>query len=41
LIELPDRTALASYMSDPRRTAMSARRDAAVARTDVLHLAPE
>ncbi|MFC0506589.1 DUF1330 domain-containing protein [Micromonospora costi] len=35
LFRFPDRAALDAYLRDPRRTALSAERDAAVARTDL------
>jgi uncharacterized protein (DUF1330 family) len=38
VIELPDDDALASYMADPRRTALTEARDRAVARTEVLRV---
>jgi uncharacterized protein (DUF1330 family) len=36
LIEFPAAAALDAYMSDPRRTAMAADRDRAVARTEII-----
>ena len=38
LIELPSRAALNAYLDDPRRTALTADRDAAVARTRILEV---
>jgi uncharacterized protein (DUF1330 family) len=38
-LEFPAEEALGDYMSDPRRLALAADRDAAVARTEVLRLA--
>lgn len=38
IIELPDEQALAAYMSDPRRTALSDERDRAVARTEIIRV---
>ena len=38
VIEVPSRAALDAYMADPRRTAMTTERDAAVARTDVFEV---
>ena len=35
LIEFTDDDALASYLADPRRTARTTQRDAAIARTDI------
>ena len=40
LIELPDRSALEGYQADPRRTALAALRDQAIARTDVIPVTP-
>jgi uncharacterized protein (DUF1330 family) len=40
VIELEDQQALDTYLSDPRRLALSGQRDAAVARTQVLVLSP-
>jgi uncharacterized protein (DUF1330 family) len=37
-LEFPSHGALDAYMSDPRRLALAADRDAAVARTDVLRV---
>ena len=37
-LEFPSQGALDAYMSDPRRLALAADRDAAVARTDVLRV---
>ena len=39
-LEFPDEVALAAYMTDPRRLALAADRDAAIARTDVLRVRP-
>ncbi|HEY8045740.1 MAG TPA: DUF1330 domain-containing protein [Streptosporangiaceae bacterium] len=36
VIEFPSATALDAYMADPRRTALAADRDRAVARTEVI-----
>lgn len=38
VIELPSRAALDAYLADPRRTALNADRDAAVARTRILEV---
>lgn len=38
-LELPGEDALSAYMNDPRRLALAADRDAAVARTDVFRVA--
>ncbi|MCL1869906.1 MAG: hypothetical protein FWF90_05780 [Promicromonosporaceae bacterium] len=38
VIDLPSREALAAYMADPRRTALEASREAAIARTRVLEV---
>lgn len=35
IIELPSEDALAAYMADPRRAALTAARDAAIARTQI------
>jgi uncharacterized protein (DUF1330 family) len=40
LLEFPSAAALDAYMKDPRRTALAADREAAIARTEVLHLEP-
>ena len=40
LLEFPSDNALAAYLQDPRRTALAARRDEVVARTDVLRVEP-
>lgn len=40
LIELPDQAALEGYQADPRRTALAGLRDQAIARTDVIPVAP-
>jgi uncharacterized protein (DUF1330 family) len=37
-LEFPSEGALDAYMSDPRRQALAANRDAAIARTDVLRI---
>ena len=37
-IELPDEAALDSFMADPARLALSAQRDASVARTEILRV---
>ncbi|ACQ82340.1 conserved hypothetical protein [Beutenbergia cavernae DSM 12333] len=39
VIEIPDDDALAAYLADPRRTALTADRDRAVARTEILRTA--
>jgi uncharacterized protein (DUF1330 family) len=38
IIELPSRAALDAYMADPRRTALTAERDAAIERTEILEV---
>lgn len=40
LLEFPSEAALDAYLNDPRRLAMAAERDAAVARTDVHRFEP-
>ena len=40
VIELPDDDALATYMADPERTARLDVRDRAIARTEILRVAP-
>ncbi len=37
-IELPDDAALDAYMADPARLALSAQRDASVARTEIIRV---
>ncbi len=37
-LEFPSEKALGDYMNDPRRVALTAERDAAIARTDVLRI---
>jgi uncharacterized protein (DUF1330 family) len=37
-VEMPSEANLDAYMNDPRRLAMAAERDAAIARTDVLRI---
>ncbi len=39
LIELPSQEALDSYLADPRRRALTAERDAAIARTEIQRVA--
>ena len=39
-IEMPSEASLDAYMNDPRRLAMAAERDAAVARTDLFRIQP-
>jgi uncharacterized protein (DUF1330 family) len=39
-LEMPSQSALDAYVSDPRRTAMAAERDAAIARTDLFRIQP-
>lgn len=39
-LEFGSQTALDAYMSDPRRTALAAERDAAIARTDIHRINP-
>ncbi|MCU1420908.1 MAG: hypothetical protein JWN36_559 [Microbacteriaceae bacterium] len=36
LYEFPDQARLDAYLADPRRTALSGRRDAAIARTELI-----
>jgi uncharacterized protein (DUF1330 family) len=38
LLEMPSEASLDSYMNDPRRLAMAADRDAAIARTDLFRI---
>jgi uncharacterized protein (DUF1330 family) len=38
LLEFPSQTELDAYLADPRRTALSADRDAAVARTELVRV---
>ncbi len=38
ILQFASDAALAGYMDDPRRTALAAQRDAAIARTDVLRV---
>jgi len=40
LLEFPSEAALDAYMNDPRRLALAAERDAAIARTDVHRFEP-
>jgi len=40
VIEMPDEDALAAYMADPERTARLDVRDRAIARTQILRVAP-
>jgi uncharacterized protein (DUF1330 family) len=40
LLEMPSGQSLGAYVSDPRRLAMAAERDAAVARTDLFRVQP-
>jgi hypothetical protein len=40
VFQFPDRAALEAYMSDPRREALSADRDAAIRRTEVIPVRP-
>jgi uncharacterized protein (DUF1330 family) len=37
-LEMPSEASLAAYMNDPRRLAMAAERDAAIARTDLFRI---
>ena len=37
-LEMPSEASLVAYMNDPRRLAMAAERDAAIARTDLLRI---
>jgi uncharacterized protein (DUF1330 family) len=39
-IEMPSEASLDAYMNDPRRLAMAAERDAAIARTDLFRVQP-
>lgn len=39
-LEFPSEETLDAYMNDPRRLALAAERDAAIARTDVLRIQP-
>jgi uncharacterized protein (DUF1330 family) len=41
LLEFPSAAAMDAYMKDPRRTALAADRDAAIARTEVLPLSSQ
>jgi uncharacterized protein (DUF1330 family) len=40
LLQMPSQESLDAYVSDPRRLAMAAERDAAIARTDLLRVQP-
>lgn len=40
LLEMPSEASLDAYMNDPRRLAMAAERDTAIARTDLLRIQP-
>ena len=40
VIELPDQQAMDDYLADPRRTALSELRDAAVERTEIIPVNP-
>jgi uncharacterized protein (DUF1330 family) len=40
LLEMPSEASLAAYINDPRRLAMAAERDAAIARTDLFRIHP-
>jgi hypothetical protein len=37
---MPSEASLDAYMNDPRRLAMAAERNAAIARTDLFHIQP-
>ena len=39
-LEMPSQASLDTYVNDPRRLAMAAERDAAIARTDLLRIQP-
>jgi uncharacterized protein (DUF1330 family) len=39
-LEMPSEASLDAYMNDPRRLAMAAERDAAIARTDLFRIEP-
>ncbi len=39
-LEMPSEASLDAYLNDPRRLAMAAERDAAIARTDLLRIQP-
>jgi len=39
-LEMPSEASLDAYMNDPRRLAMAAERDAAIARTDLFRIQP-
>ena len=39
-LEMPSEASLNAYMNDPRRLAMAAERDAAIARTDLFRIQP-
>jgi hypothetical protein len=39
-LEMPSEARLDAYMNDPRRLAMAAERDAAIARTDLFRIQP-
>ena len=38
LLEFPSAEALEAYMVDPRRTALASKRDAAIAKTELIHV---
>jgi uncharacterized protein (DUF1330 family) len=40
LLEMPSEASLDAYINDPRRLAMTAERDAAIARTDLFRIQP-
>ena len=40
LLEMPSEAASDAYINDPRRLAMTAERDAAIARTDLFRIQP-
>ena len=40
ILEMPSEASLTAYVNDPRRLAMSAERDAAIARTDLFRIQP-
>lgn len=40
LLQMPSRESLDAYVNDPRRLAMAAERDAAIARTDLFRIQP-
>jgi len=39
-LEMPSEASLDAYVNDPRRLAMAAERDAAIARTDLFRIQP-